>query len=177
MVTALPGSPTEGQEVYFQTAAMEAQGIVWHLRYRGKNADNSNNASAYKWEVLGNPTPLWVEDPNVVNVTQTANTDTGTVVSAVLPLGGDYFVEHGFSGSHNTANGIMNQAVTFGASNSVVDDIQVQKAAANALVTEHRKLKKTGLASGITVKLQQRVNANQGTFYRRYLAIAPVRVG
>lgn len=33
-VTTLPGAPTDLQEVYFQTTAMAALGIVWHAKYR-----------------------------------------------------------------------------------------------------------------------------------------------
>jgi len=177
LVSVLPSSPTEGQEVYFQNAFMEGQGVIWHLRYRGKNADNSNNASAYKWEVLGQPAPLWLEDPNVVNVNQTANNDTTTLLSMNLPLAGDYTVEHGVSGSNNTANAISYQAVTFGGANTALDDIQIQLGSANMVFTMHRKIKKTGLASGIAVKLQMRVGSGQVTAYRRYLSIIPVRVG
>lgn len=178
MVAALPSSPTEGQEVYFQNALMEAQGIVWHLRYRGKNADNSNNASAFKWEVLGSPPAIWVEDPNVTTTNSAANIDPTTPVQANLPLAGDYFVEHGFSGSHSLANGILYQAITIGGTNTAVDDIQSQEANANALVTRHRKLKKTNLAAAAVAKIQHRVGAGGvGTYYRRYLAIEPIRLG
>ena len=49
LVTSLPGSPIDGQEVYYQSAAMAADGVVWHLRYR------ASSSSAYKWEYLGGP--------------------------------------------------------------------------------------------------------------------------
>ena len=48
-VTALPSSPVNGQEVYFQSATMATAGLAWHLRY------NSASASAYKWECVGGP--------------------------------------------------------------------------------------------------------------------------
>lgn len=177
LVAALPSSPTEGQEIYFQTPAMEADGIIWHLRYRGKNANGSNNASAYKWEVLGEPPPLWVQDDNVVNVTQTTNNDTTTLQSITLPLGGDFTLEHGFSGSHNTVNGTMLQALTFGAANTVLDDAVETPATANTVQSAMREVRKLGLAAALVVKLQARTNAGQLTLYRRYLAIRPIRVG
>jgi len=177
LVAALPGSPTEGQEVYFQNAAMEADGIVWHLRYRGKNADNSNNASAYKWEVLGEPAPLWAEDPNVTTTNQTGNVDPSNPVTKNLPLAGDYMIEHGWSGSNNAANGTNYQALTIGGANTVLDDAQMSEANANLLMGAHRKLRKLAQAAGAAVKIQHRVNTGTGTFYRRYLAITPIRVG
>jgi hypothetical protein len=47
VVTALPIGPADGTEVYYQTAAMAAVGVIWHLRYRAAIAD------AYKWEYVG----------------------------------------------------------------------------------------------------------------------------
>ena len=34
IVSALPGSPFDGQEIYFQNAGMATLGVLWHLRYR-----------------------------------------------------------------------------------------------------------------------------------------------
>lgn len=47
IVTSLPGSPVDGQECFFQNAAMAGQGVVWHLKYR------SGSSSGYKWELVG----------------------------------------------------------------------------------------------------------------------------
>lgn len=47
LVTALPGSPIDGQEIYYQNADLAAQGILWHFRY------NAGSASPYKWEAVG----------------------------------------------------------------------------------------------------------------------------
>lgn len=40
-------TPQEGDERYFQNAAMLAQGIIWKFRY------NKNSSSTYKWEFVG----------------------------------------------------------------------------------------------------------------------------
>lgn len=34
LVSELPAEPLDGQEVYFQNAAMATQGVAWHMRYR-----------------------------------------------------------------------------------------------------------------------------------------------
>jgi hypothetical protein len=47
LVSTLPGSPVDGQEVYYQDSQMAAIGAVWHLRYRAASA------SIYKWELVG----------------------------------------------------------------------------------------------------------------------------
>lgn len=49
LVSALPGSPVDGQEVYFQNTTLAAEGVVWHLRYR------SASSSSHKWEFVGGP--------------------------------------------------------------------------------------------------------------------------
>lgn len=43
VVTSLPGSPTNGQEIYYNHGG----GGLWHLRY------NTSYGDAYKWEFLG----------------------------------------------------------------------------------------------------------------------------
>jgi hypothetical protein len=45
IVTTLPASPVDSQEVYFVADA--ATRAIWHLRY------NAGSASSYKWEFLG----------------------------------------------------------------------------------------------------------------------------
>lgn len=45
LVSALPGAPVDGQEVYYLADA--TNGVIWHLRY------NAASASAYKWEFVG----------------------------------------------------------------------------------------------------------------------------
>ena len=44
VVTALPASPLDGQEVYLQNAAMASLGIIWRMRYR---------TAVVRWEFLG----------------------------------------------------------------------------------------------------------------------------
>lgn len=45
LVSALPGSPVDGQECYYVADA--TAGVVWHLRYRAASVN------AYKWEFVG----------------------------------------------------------------------------------------------------------------------------
>lgn len=57
LVSALPGSPSDGDECYLQTAAMAIAGVVWRLRYRAAISDSS------KWEFVGG-TPLGYQTAN-----------------------------------------------------------------------------------------------------------------
>lgn len=83
LVTALPGSPIDGQEVYYQADA--TNGVVWHLRYR-------SGATTYKWEFLGGP-PLYAESntEETVGAAWTAATNPRITV----PLSGIYMVHGG----------------------------------------------------------------------------------
>ena len=47
LVSALPSSPVDGQEVRYQNTAMAAIGAVWSLRYRAASTN------AHKWEFAG----------------------------------------------------------------------------------------------------------------------------
>ena len=47
LVTSLPATPTDGQEVYYLADA--ANGVIWHLRYRAAAT------GAFKWEFVGGP--------------------------------------------------------------------------------------------------------------------------
>lgn len=102
LVTSLPGSPTDGQEVYYQsttagtgdgTNSMADLGMAWHLRYR------SGSASTYKWEFLGGP----IHSCTTFGGTSSTATGffdlaSGTTPSIVLARTGDYQVMIGAGG-------------------------------------------------------------------------------
>lgn len=81
IVTALPPTPVDGQEVRFLADA--TNGIVWNLRYRAASA------SAYKWEVLGGPA-LDVESWGTLSVASGGSpvNDASNVIT--VPLAGQY---------------------------------------------------------------------------------------
>lgn len=87
--SALPGTPTDGQEFNYLLDA--TQGIVWRFRYR------STSTSSYKWEFVGGA-PLYRFQGGVTNIaTPTANvySATGSPPSYNLPFAGDYLVRFG----------------------------------------------------------------------------------
>lgn len=84
--TSLPGSPLDGQEIYY--AADGTDSIIWHLRYR--SAARSGNGA---WEFLGGPRLQAYASGNVSG-SRTANTwysITGNP-SLTLPLKGTYAI-------------------------------------------------------------------------------------
>jgi hypothetical protein len=79
VVDTLPASPSDGAEVFFQSAAMATDGIMWHLRHRGG-----------KWDFLGGPP---------INAARhvAEGTSSGPLVALggpnlTIPLAGDYIV-------------------------------------------------------------------------------------
>ena len=84
-VTSLPGSPADGQEIYYKADA--TNGIIWHLRY--------NSTSTY-WEYLGGGA---LEAEYDSDTTQTMTSGVWATLtngpSVSVPLDGDYEVSFG----------------------------------------------------------------------------------
>lgn len=83
-VEALPGSPSEGEEVFFQNAAMAAQGVRWRLVYNGKSA------STYKWELVGGPALGSPYSGSLTLATSEVFTAIPSGPELVVPLEGEY---------------------------------------------------------------------------------------
>jgi len=177
LVTSLPASPVDGQEIYYLADA--TNGIIWHLRYRAASA------SAYKWEVLGGP-PLFsaVDTDQVLGPTATAYQDLATVgPSITLPLAGDYDIELGCRIWMNGNNGAAWHSYAIGGA-APLDSDAIEYFSGNSnwppTVAPHSALlrRKTGL-SAVTLTSKYKVsNAPSATdFYKRWMKATPVRVG
>jgi len=178
LVTALPGSPTDGQEINYQSAGMATDGIIWRFRYR------SASASAYKWEFIGGQ--AWsAEVATSQTRAATAYGDLATVGPTITaPLAGDFMLEFGASvASDTTSNGaLVSPSVSGGSASSPVDadsaSINVTVGAGaiyNASLS--RKIRKNALtAADITLRYRCST-ANTSTFASRWLAVTPIRVG
>lgn len=166
-VTSLPGSPYDGQEVYYEAA----DGVYWHLRYR------SASASSYKWEYLGGAA-LQAEVSTIETTTSASYADLATVgPSVTLPLAGEYEIEFSLSLKTSAAGATMGQAApTYGAAASDVDAAQQQSA--NNYITVGRKIVRTVAAASQLVKLQYKSDGSATlTASNRVISIRPVRVG
>lgn len=94
IVTALPGSPTNGQEVYLQTAAMATANVMWHVKYR---------TAIGKWEMLGGAE---MYDRRTINQNSAATgtmyeLSTGSPTTLTAPVAGIYDVIYGGTGQEN----------------------------------------------------------------------------
>jgi hypothetical protein len=87
LVTVLPATPVDKQEVYFLADA--ANGIIWHLRYRAASA------SPYKWEFVGG-SPMTAEVQPQAALTGNYNSTGDIGPNVQLPaLAGAYLLSFG----------------------------------------------------------------------------------
>jgi hypothetical protein len=169
-VTSLPGSPTDGQEVYYLADA--ARGVGWHLRYR------SGATRANKWEFLGGA-PLHARYSSQYD--EAAGTYQ-TIISVVAPLAGFYMVTLSAVAFNNTASAAWLAAPKFGT--AATDDtygvlFQNPAGAHTIYSTGARTVENpSALTAGATVALQFRRGVG-GTARLHYadLSITPVAVG
>jgi hypothetical protein len=179
-VTVLPGSPVDGQEVYY--LADSTNGVIWHLRYR------SASASAYKWEFVGGGTlSAEVLASVTIPAAQTTYGDISgsTGPSLAVPLAGDYLVavESYVAGAigqqamvsyavgATAANDSDGAELTIGGSTPAGTDIR-------ANVRRSRLKTITAAATTLTAKYRTS-NAAFGapTVAERVLTVIPIRVG
>jgi len=86
-VTSLP-TGSDGQEVYYR--ADDANGVIWHLRYRG-TASGGN--ATYPWEFVGGP-PQFAQSTAIMSpITATSPANLSTSIATTLALKGEYFIE------------------------------------------------------------------------------------
>ncbi|HVE80590.1 MAG TPA: collagen-like protein [Candidatus Dormibacteraeota bacterium] len=174
VVTTLPSSPSDGDEVTYQADA--TNGVYWHLRYR------AGSASAHKWEFMGGG-DLMSQIDTAENNNGTAYHDLATVgPSITLPLAGDYIISHG---SNMLANNVSWHSTfmsyQIGATPATdADSIWITNTESQferVQASLSREKLHTGL-SAVTVTSKYRTGiAANSTVQHRWLRITPRRVG
>lgn len=162
VLTALPGSPTDKDEILFQTAAMVTAEVgPWHLRY-------DSTLSGSKWAVVS--ASAWVarvatQESTGGNTTNYSNlTTVGPTVTA--PASGEYLVAN-----EATMSGTgTDQSFSVGATPADIAD----------RIAGTGSLARSGIAktivSGEAVTAKVRSIGGSGTFENRMLALLPVRL-
>lgn len=176
VVTTLPASPVEGQEVLY--IADDANSILWHLKYRGAASGLS------KWESVGAAPPLYATidsadpfSPSGSNAWQNAiNSVTGPDV--IVPLAGVYGLWEGAV----IGAAIDGQAAQVGASLASVDPtspFSITNGNTRGAGVSRYSAPTTRLAAGNRIRMMYRDAASSGTttFSKRWLAVIPIRVG
>jgi hypothetical protein len=180
LVTALPSNPQDGDECYFQSAAMALDGIIWHLRYRAASA------SAYKWEYLGGST--WQIDTGMGTVPLGTNSAIGPT-TLTLPLNGDYRVEHGGRMYNNGSPPYGNMSARlqlFRAAAVAVTDIAVidfwtvaSTGLANVSITPHlvKAARLNGAVAGDVLRQAAGAVGSVGIMDHAWMHATPIRAG
>lgn len=173
-VTSLPGSPFDGQRVFYVADA--TNGVIWHLRYRAASA------SAYKWEYVGGAA-LNAELNGTESITSLTFGDMTTVgPSITVPLAGDYDIDFRANvrpQPTQTNTGLL-VGVKIGAAAVGLNDQIMSGAATDADDgTPAGLIRRTVSAASTVVKLQYAASptGKTGIFERRRLSVRPVRVG
>jgi hypothetical protein len=170
VVTALPGAPVTGQEIYFKPDAAQPW-ILWHLRYNGASA------SAFKWEAVGSQVPLSAVDATSRALTGSATYNLGPAeLSIVCPLAGEYFAEGKADISSTTGvakyikmdNAVGGTDDTYASTHSLGNLICLN--AVNPRVA-------VAAAGGKVYLLFRQGTAESGTWIRRQCLVRPIRVG
>lgn len=181
LVSVLPGSPADGQEVYF--IADSANGVIWHLRYR------TAGTAPYRWEFVGGSSLRGA-------ITGGGSARTGTGLSTFALLSGVSGPVAPLSGIYEASTG----AVSFVSSSDTLQEIRLQFAADSSgtlarvlggLAPYHQSA--TGGVIRIAATLAERVELNASeklsvawsagagaqfqTFLDSALFCRPVRVG
>lgn len=184
-VSALPSSPYDTQEIYYQSAAMATAGLIWHFRYR------AGASGSYKWEGVGAQPPLAVEQVGGINngtmesTTSTTFTTLATAGPAItVPLAGDYDCKgsaQGWQGNAGAAPGIRIWKTGDGSvgwqDSEAIYFPNAASATAQTMLSTQRRV--TALAASNVVELRY-VSSSVTTgvsFRNRNLWVAPVRVG
>lgn len=174
IVSALPGSPADGQQVFYQDAAMATAGVVWNLRYRA-------GGGTYKWEFVGgNGLSAYVQASQTT--ASTTYTDLGTVgPSLTVPLAGDYTVD--LQTTMRGSSGSQQQFHSYTIGGAAADDANALQfrqpdSVINSRVAGSFTQPKTFATANTALVSKYRVDGGAAAlFWQRWLRITPIRVG
>lgn len=165
LVSSLPGSPVDGQEINYIADA--TAGVIWHLVYRSASG---------KWHYTGGP-PLYAQVTTFSNIDQAAYFNwSGPAIT--VPLLGDYSVTLGF------------RPYRFGAGkDTAFMSFQVGAAAAvdaDAVLSSHdqdtgtsavREIIKTAVPAATSLSSRWRNGAGVWAPANAWMRIQPIRLG
>lgn len=171
VVTSLPGSPTDGQEVYYVADA--ANGVLWHLRYRAAAS------GSFKWEFLGG-TELYASNDTLQTAITSATYIAPTApISLTLPLAGDYMFTV-MANVWNANSGFYNTWLSYAATGDSQATADARGATSAISPVSVSAAKTTRITSVAGAQYNERVRVDSGgsaTISGRRLMARPVRVG
>lgn len=164
LADTLPGGALDGQQVFFQNAAMADEGVLWHLRY------NDDSSSPYPWEVAG-ASDLLQTLTGSVSVTGSTYLNLGGP-SITVPLAGDYDLSYG---AVTESDDVM---ISPQVGSTPASDADAAKSISGLSALR----RKTGLAADSAIILRYKLHEigsseAPDTVWNRWLRVRPVRVG
>lgn len=170
LVTSLPSTPYDGQEVYYLASATD--GVAWHLRYRAATA------GAYRWSFVGGAELAVYNDTTAGPLpdSQWVDLATGAITA---PLAGRYTIRWGAYLSLTV--GALSMAgstrILQGASTEVGQASIFVEGGMPDLYAPVATERPVDVTAGTVLKLQGWNQGGQVTFARRYVALRPLVVG
>jgi hypothetical protein len=174
LVTALPASPFDGQEIIFQADA--ANGINWHLRY------HAASVSSYKWEYVGGSALRARIDTDQTFALGGYTSPATPGPSVTLPCAGDYvytMIAQVYVAGQTAGGALWAGLNIGGAAPTGADQVSVYTFG-GATVTPMKQGDLTGQPAGRVLQLMYQAPAGVGgTPHTRYRSLfaTPVRVG
>jgi hypothetical protein len=170
VVTALPATPYDGQEIYFVADA--ANGVKWHLRY------NAGSSSTHKWEFLGGAA-IWAEVITQESTSAQSYANLTTVgPSLTIPLAGDYSVHFGANIEAAQASGWRGRVSPDATDAHCASAAGGGSASISFGAAVAREVTLTNLAATSGLSLAYRSDSGISVnFFDRWIRIRPVRVG
>jgi len=166
LVTALPASPVDGQEVIL-VDSLTAPTFAWHLKYVAAKASN-------KWVAIGGDAVSWVpaQESRGVTATYAALTTPGPQVT--VPVAGIYTVEMSVV---LIANGGWSQWMSYDIGATAAADVDAVADAPQSDLARSRLDYKT-LAAGTALVAKYRADGSHGASYKnRLMRVTPIAVG
>jgi hypothetical protein len=173
LVTALPSSPVDGQEVYYQNAAMATLGVLWHLRYR------TGATGSYKWEFAGG-TPLYAErqaDEGGALPAATFASLNANDPKVAVPLAGQYNAEHSATMRPRTVLSIVGCGLAVGATLPTNTTSPFETAGVNQYASMHQLQVVTATAGQTIAQMYYVADAQTVNVEARGVRVTPIRVG
>ena len=172
LVSSLPASPVDGQEIYYLADA--TNGVIWHLRYR------ASSASIYKWEYIGG-SALHAQSSGGSSTSSGTFSDGSDVCALTVPLAGQYDVEDFgcqaiFAANANTGCGL---GLKVGAAAAFDVAFGRSFTSSNWPASMTSPNERITAAAGDSIRLQVKVDGAGGSvdFQDRRFRVRPVRVG
>lgn len=173
-VTSLPGTPVDGQEIFYVADA--ANGVIWHLRYNAAG-------SGYRWEFVGGAPKRSTVNTDETFTKSLTYVDAATVGPQItLPLAGDYAYSYSVNlyVSSQTTPASVAAGLSLAGAQPAAPDIASTALPSGLSGSIGRNGTLVAQPSGRVVKLMQNVGVGAGgTPHTRFreLQITPVRVG